>query len=388
MYTEEQYFTVTRESIGLEPLVKRVEQNNSIHKIKNCGLRLKECQKFLELADYQVKNAVRVNILKSVVISDTLYICIQSALQVNNIQALKEKIFDEDELTTNIAAKLLEISTKSVRRLIEEGYLTVTGKYDFKYGEANLVKKGEVRSLKPQIPEIKEFWKAQAKINRQLGAQKAAKKRKNVFNNEKLFKDEFFTKFENVPYKQAKLVKICFSLLSLNYYIERKLDRNIVDQELLNLYSAGLKKLIELYKNSECLEIYFVEGEGYINYCPDCLKSLNSLNKNDYSDNYFKEPCKDCIIDDNHYSILFFYVRVLGHRFVLHKLFREVKDWFCPDSIPHQRISLMELEEMNNRNLENVHFNKNQLRSFKLFEIISYLNEFIDSKDPDFNLNL
>src|SRR5688500_3967563 len=80
MQIEEKFFNTTRESIGLEPIIKRVEQTNTNHKIKNCGLKLRECQKLLELSDDQIRNAIKINILKSVTISDTLYICIQSAL--------------------------------------------------------------------------------------------------------------------------------------------------------------------------------------------------------------------------------------------------------------------------------------------------------------------
>jgi hypothetical protein len=396
MYIEEKFFTITRESIGLEPIVKRVDHTNSNHKIKNCGLRIRECQKFLELTDEQVRNGIKINILKSVTISETLYICIQSAQEVKNDNNLIEKILDEDELTTNIAANILEVSTKNVRRLIEEGYLTVTGTFEFKYGVASLVKRGEVRKLKPQISEIKEFWKSQARINRQLGAKKAAKTRKTIIKEELSFKDKLFSKFDNTPHKQARLIKACLSLLALNYYIERKMNKKIVDKELLDLRTGALKKLIGLYKNSEYLKIFFVQGEKYIHYCPQCLED-----KLQYKDRFFilnndklnllrdkkQHTCPECQIDQNYFSVVFFLVQVFEYTFLLNCLHREIKEWFSLETIPHKKISSMQMDE--DRGLiENININKAQLRSFKLYEIISFLKDFINSKDPDFSFNL
>jgi hypothetical protein len=395
MYLEEKFFTTTRESIGLEPIVKRVDQSNTNHKIKNCGLKLRECQKLLELNDEQVRNAIKLNILKSVTISDTLFICIQSALDVKDNILLIEKIYDEDQLTTNIAATLLEISTKNVRRLIDEGYLTVTGTFEFKYGIANLVKRGEVRKLKEQIPEIKEFWKSQARINRQMGAKKAAKTRKTINKDEQSFKDKLFNKFENTPYKQAKLIKACLSLLALNYYIDRKINKNIVDKELIDLRTEALKKLSNLYKDTDYLKIFFVQGDRYIHYCPDCIGEKEQF-KNRFFNlrsnklNLLKninDSCQKCKVDNNYFSVVFFLVRIFEYTFLLNSLHREIKDWFSLETFPHKKISSMQLEE--DRGLiENININKAQLKSFKLYEIINFLKDFINSKDLDFSLNI
>lgn len=392
MSETETYFTTARESLGYEPFIKRVNPDNSFHRIKNCSFKIKECQKFLELREEQVKNAIKIELLHSQIIDDTYYICIKSILDVKNNPDLREKIIDEDELTTNIVAEMLDISSKNVRRLIDEGYLKVSGTYEFKYGMASLIKRGEVKRLLPQMEEIKAFWKAQVKINRQMGAKKAAKIRLEG-KKEVSFRDKVFELLENVPYKEAKLIKICFYISALNYYIERKARKNIIDQEMIDLFNNALRKFTEFYEDSEYLKIYFVRSEEeFITYCPKCAEMMREL-KSELKlswrelNFYFGKSCNKCKIDKDYYSLVTFFVRIYNYTFIMNAFYREIKTWFHLNKTTHHKMT-SDSYEPDMALVDEVLTNYEDFKSFKIYEIIDFLKEFINSKELDFSFNI
>lgn len=384
-------FNISRESVGLEPFIKKVDPTNSNHQIKNSSLKIKECQKYLEMCEEQIKNAIKIGVLKSVTVSEVLYICINSILEVEKDISLREKIIDEDELTTNIAAEMLGLTTKNVRRLIDEGYLTVVGNLEFKYGLANLVKKGEVKKLIPQIEEIKEFWKKQAKINRQMGAKKAVATRKTGINHSLTFKDHFLKQIENLPYKQSKLIRACISIVALDYYIERKMNKRIIDEEMIDLKDNSIKKLIELYNNSEYVHTVYIQGhEPYYHYCGNCLELIKEFRSSMYvpwSDiRGFFRPCKNCNIDIDYYSVVNINVDILNYEFNLYTSYTNISEWFNKNKYPceiPQRLNYFKDDHMF---IDKLHIPTTEIKSFKIFEAVDYLKEFINSKDLSLNL--
>lgn len=387
------FFNTSRDSIGLEPFIKKVEPTNANHKIKNNSFKIKECQRFLNLSEDQVKNAVKVDILKAVTVSDTLYICINSAMQVKGNFELMEKIIDEDELTTNLVGEILDLSSKHVRRLIDEGYLTVVGTADFKYGTANLIKRGEVKRLVPQIEEIKEFWKKQAKINRQLGAKKAVQTRKTTISNQTTFKDKFLKSIENLPHKESRLIRAAMSIVVLNYYITRKLNKNIIDEELINLKNKAAKKLFELYGESGYVHTRYIQGfEPYVYYCKDCLACIKSL-KYDLSISWneaktYFSPCKKCKIDDDYFSAVVSHIHIFEYDFNIYLAYRDICEWFDKDSYPCEIPATLSYFKEDHSFLGKEYVHLTDLKSFKIFEVVDYLKEFINSKDLDLSLNL
>lgn len=389
----DKHFNISRESLGFEPFVKKVDPTNSNHKIKNNSFKIKESQKYLELREDQIKNAIKVGILTAVTISDVLYICINSVLKVEKDSILIEKIIDEDEITTNVAAEMINMSTKNIRRLIDEGYLTVVGTMEFKYGLANLVKRGEVKKLIPHIEEIKDFWKKQAKINRQLGAKKAVETRKTGINHSLTFKDHFLKKIENLPHKQAKLIRACISIVALDYYIERKLHKRIVDQEMIDLKSKSIKKLVEVYKDSEHMNIKYVQGhEPYFYYCDSCLDSIKEL-RYDLSISWaearsFFEPCRKCKVDQDYFSMVMINISIFEYNFSLYAKYREVSSWFDRDNYPCEIPARLPYQSEDHLFIDKQVVALNDIKTFKIFEVVDYLKEFINSKDLGLSLNL
>ncbi|MBC7474117.1 MAG: hypothetical protein H7263_07470 [Candidatus Sericytochromatia bacterium] len=393
MCTEEIFFTIFRESLGFEPFIKKADPSNKNHKIKNTSFRIKECQKFLELREDQVKNAINIDLLKTETISGVLYICIYSALKIKDSPELLEKITDEDQLTTNVVGEILELTTKNVRRLIDEGYLTVVATVEFKYGLASLIKRGEVRKLKDQIPEIKDFWKSKTKINRQMGAKKAVATRQNPNYNPMTFKADFFDNAENLPYKDAKLMKACLSLLSLNYYIERKLSKNIVDQELIDLKNKSLEKLTKVSTDITNIKLYYIQGEDYVHFCSSCMESIKELKYNfkiswDEAHTLSYYACKKCRIDKDYFSIIVFFVQIYEYTFILNASYKDIKPWFKPNHLQHTNKGSWLYPEEDKGLIGITPISDEQLKTYKIFEVINHLKEFINSKDLDFSLNI
>lgn len=390
---ENNNFNISRESIGLEPFIKKVDQTNANHKIKNNSFKIKESQKFLELREDQIRNGIKMGLLKSVVISDVLYICINSVLNVKNNPDLIEKIIDEDEITTNIAGEILDLTAKNVRRLIDEGYLTVTGTVEFKYGLASLVKRGEVKRLISQIPEIKDFWKSQAKINRQLGAKKAVATRKTGINHNPTFKDHFLKNIENLPHKKSRLIRAAMSVVALNYYISRKLNKNIVDEELIDLKNKAAKKLFELYGDSGYLHTRYIQGfEPYIYYCNKCLNIIKDL-KDELSiswaeaKSYFS-PCKSCTKDHDYFSAVVTHIHIGQYEFNIYLAYKEISDWFDKNLYPCEIPTTLNYYKEDHLFIDREYIPLTDVKSFKIFEAVNYLKEFINSKDLDFSFNI
>jgi len=379
---ESKDFTITRESLGFKLLVSKPNLNNLNHTIKNCSLRLRECQKFLDLTIPQIENAIKIDILKAVSIMDIIYISVDSILKVKKNDELKEQILDEDIITTFGASELLKISTVKIRRLIDEGYLTVIDTYEFKYGTGSYLKRGEVRKLETQMNEINEFWNQKAKINRKLGALKATKSRKEKTQDVSHFKDYFYQKIENFPYKQSRLIKSCFFALALNYYINRKLKKNIVDKELLELRTKFFKKFITLYKDTEYLDIFFIKGKLYIEYCPECIENFKkSKYKYDILNFTHQKPCKNCKTDEFYYSMIVLYIEIFEYTFILNISYKDLGDWFFKEEILYENFPIGYKFEKEQALIDDMEITSSYLKTFKLFEITNYLNEFVSKKE-------
>lgn len=386
-------FNISRESIGLEPFIKKVDPINSNHKIKNNSFKIKECQKFLDLKEDQIKNAIKIGLLKAATISDVLYISIDSALYIKDNQQLIDQIIDEDEITTNTAAEILDINTKNVRRLIDEGYLTIVGKFDFKYGTASLVKRGEVKNLISQINEIKEFWKSQAKINRQLGAKKAVATRKTRINLNPTFKDHFLKEIENLPHKKSRLIRAAVCIVALNYYITRKLTKNIVDEELIELKNNASKKLFELYDDSGYMHTRYIQGfEPYVYYCNKCLEQIKEL-KYDLSiswaeaKSYF-QPCHNCKYDDDYFSAVVTHIHIGKYEFNIYLAYKDINTWFDKNLYPCEIPTTITYFKEDHFFIDREYIPIIDVKTFKIFEVVDYLKEFINSKDLDFSFNI
>ncbi len=385
------YFNISRESLGLEPFVKKVDLNNANHTIKNNSLKIKECQQYMKLREDQVKNAIKIGVLKAVTVSGVLYICLNSILQVEKDLSLLEKITDEDDLTTNVAGELLGLTTKNVRRLIDEGYLTVVGTLKFKASLANVIKKGEVRKLIPQVEEIKEFWKKQAKINRQMGAKKAVETRKTGINHNPTFKDHFLKKIENLPYKLSRLIRASISIVALDYCIERKSVKKIVDQELMNLKNSAIKKLFELYENTDYFETLYIKGhEPYVYYCSKCMESINDVRTSIYmpwSDiRMLYQPCRNCTVHNDYYSVVQVNIHVMDYEFNIYTPYMDISDWFEKNNYDKYIPDFLNYFKPDHMFIENKHVPKTEIKSFKLFEVIDYLKDFVNSKDLSLNI--
>jgi len=378
---ESKNFTITRESVGFSPLIVTPNLKNINHTIKNCSFRLKECQQFLDLTIPQIKSGIRIDILKAVSIMDVIYISIDSILKVKEDKELKELILDEDTITTFGASELLKISTVKIRKLIDEGYLTVIGTYEFKYGIGNYLKRGEVRKLKFQMSEINEFWKQKTKINRKIGAIKATKSKQEKSQDISNFREEFYQRIENLPHKQSGLIKGCVFGLALNYYINRKLKKNIVDKELLDLRTKFFKKLITIYKDTEYLNIFFVKGNLYIEYCPECIKNFEKTKFRPDNLNFAHKTCKNCKTDEFYYSTILLYIEIFEYTFILNIPYKDLGDWFFKENIFYERLPIEYKHDKEKALIDDVEISSNYLKTFKLYEITNYLNEFVSKSD-------
>ncbi|MFN8576787.1 MAG: hypothetical protein U0354_08005 [Candidatus Sericytochromatia bacterium] len=380
-------FKTSRESVGLEPFNPILDNNKFINSIKNNSFKIKECQSFLNLTEEQVRNAIKLNILKSENIGNVLYICIDSVLKLKDNYLLLEQIFNEDELSFSLVVDILGLTKKNVKRLIDEGYLTVltdkVGNKDFKF-----IKRGEIKRLIPQIEEVKDFWKKQAKINRQLGVKKTLNIRKNNCEHKSNFKESFFKEIENLPYKESRLIKASFYIVVLNYYITRKLNKNIIDNNLIDLKNKSFKKLLDLYHDNDLINTKYIQGvDTYINYCSSCVKNLKYSSNKDKLDNN-NDYCNNCNFDKDYFSTVFINIKIKEYDVNIYISYKDIRDWFDKDKYPCE----IELNKDSFKE-DNFYINKhsistNEQKNFKIFEVIKYLNEFIDYKDFDLSINL
>lgn len=171
----------------------------------------------------------------------------------------------QEEVTLKEASEILQTSIKNIKKLIDEGYLKVEKKLVYKTWK-NLIKKEDLSNLFDHLEEIKVFWKSKAKINRQLGIKKTNEIRLEKFKEYSFFKTDLLTYTENLPHYQARLIRSCFALLALDFYIKRKLKRKIIDKELIDFYNQALLKLVELYQNEESIRFYLIDLESLLQH--------------------------------------------------------------------------------------------------------------------------
>lgn len=273
----------------------------------------------------------------------------------------------KDNLTLKEASEVLNISVRNVKKLIDEGYLKAERKLEKKTWK-NLLKKVEIINLLEHIEEIKAFWDSKAKINRQLGIKKTNEIRLDKFKDYSFFKNNLLKHIENIPHYQARLIRSCFSLLALDFYIKRKLKRKIVDQELIDFYNKSFIKLIDLYKNDENIRFYLIDtGKVFTLYCEACLKKIKEANNS-------IKPCPNCVIDNNYYSILLFVVNILEYQFTLSINYREIKSDKTIKNISLKNLKSDKIEKMMGKKNPFL-INDNDLKTLKIPEIISYLRE-------------
>lgn len=273
----------------------------------------------------------------------------------------------QEEVTLKEASEILHTSIRNIKKLIDEGYLKAEKKLVYKTWK-NLIKKEDLTSLFTHIEEIKDFWKSKAKINRQLGIKKTNEIRLEKFIDYSFFKTELLTYTENIPHYQARLIRSCFALLALNYYITRKLKRKIIDKELIDFYNKAFLKLIELYKNEKTIRFYLIDlGKVFTTYCNDCLEKIKANKKS-------LIPCNNCIIDNDYYSILSFSVNILDYQFNISTNYRDIKNYETIKNISLKKLKSDKIEKMMGKKNQ-VFIGDNDLKSLKIPEIVSYLEE-------------
>lgn len=368
---QEKSFTISRQSIGLEPFIKSENNNNHIYEIKNCSFTLEEAKKYLNFSEEQIKNAVSLEILITAKLDNKYFFCIKSVLKIKNSSKLKSKILAEDNLNESYISKYLDINPRNVKRLVSEGYLTYIS------NDLRLIKRHQVDQVKEHLEEIKTFWKAKNKINRQLGAKKASKIREDI-NKKSEFRNKLLLAIEKYPFKESNLIKLSFNLVSLSYYIDRKSRRNIIDKELISLFDTSLKDLILKYKNSKYIRIYFLKSnQTFIKYCNSCKEKI--LRSSFYSN----QLCNNCEIDYDYKSIILVSISVLEYHFNLYISYKKIKEFLKENDI---NISLLspcsKIEDQ--AFVSSLLVSDEDLNSFKIFQVTEFLNNFIKEEMPKF----
>lgn len=274
---------------------------------------------------------------------------------------------EKDEITLKEASEILKTSIRNIKKLIDEGYLKSEKKLVYKTWK-NLIKKDDLSNLSDHLEEIKVFWKSKAKINRQLGIKKTNEIRLEKFKEYSFFKTELLTYTENLPHYQARLIRSCFTLLALDFYIKRKLKRKIIDQELIDFYNKAFLKLIELYQNEESIRFYLIDlGKVFTTYCNSCLEQIKEDKKS-------LIPCSNCLVDKDYYSVLSFNVNILDYQFNISSSYKDIKNYETIKNISLKRLKSDRIEKMMGKKNQ-VFIGENDLKTLKIPEIISYLEE-------------
>lgn len=273
----------------------------------------------------------------------------------------------QEEITLKEASDILQTSIRNIKKLIDEGYLKAEKKLVYKTWK-NLIKKEDLTSLNEHLEEIKVFWKSKTKINRQLGIKKTNEIRLEKFKEYSFFKTDLLTYTENLPHYQSRLIRSCFALLALDFYIKRKLKRKLIDQELIDFYNKAFLKLVELYQNEESIRFYLIDlGKSFTTYCSSCLEEIKENQKS-------LIPCNNCFIDNDYYNILSFSVNILDYQFNISTNYRDIKNYETIKNISLKKLKSDKIEKMMGKKNQFI-IGYNDLKTLKIPEIVSYLEE-------------
>ncbi|MFN4149503.1 MAG: hypothetical protein ACK4IX_01035 [Candidatus Sericytochromatia bacterium] len=368
---EENSFNISRLTLGLELFDKANNTNDHIYEIKNCSLNLEECKKYLNFSEQQIKNAIEMNLLISVQFANQNFFCIRSVLKIKSSKIIKEKILSQDNLNEAYIAKYLNLSPRNIKRLVSEGYLNYIS------NENRYIKREEVEEVKSHLEEIKNFWKAKNKINRQLGAKKASKIRQEI-NKKSDFRDLFLKSIESYPYKESKLLQTAFNLVALSYYIDRKSKRNIIDNSLIELFNKSIESFILKYKNSKFMRIYFLKSDKtFIKYCDKCKEKILK------SPFYSNQVCNNCEIDYDFKSLVLISISILEYSFNLYVGYKKIKSLLESNNIEIALLSpCSKIEDQ--AFISSLIVSDEDINSFKIFQVTEFLENFIKLREPDF----
>lgn len=329
-------------------------------------LSILESAKELNFSEEQILNAIKIKILQVVKIEDKKWILYESIINIKESPILQEKITDEDEVKISEACEILNVTKSSIKKLIEDGYIKTTHKLKGK-SWVNVIKRKEIKSLIPQIEEITNFWKSKTKINRQLGIKRTNDIRLEQINKEAFFINNMLLKTQNEPYYYSNIIKTSFYLLAVNYFIERKLRKKIIDQELINLYNESFIKFISLYSESSYIKIYLIDtNKKYIKPCITCFNKIKNQGK--YTN------CDECFYDDSYYSILNVIVNISDYTFNLNINYKDIRENQDVKKLIFNKIKLDKIEKMSVR-LNNNYIDDEDLGYFKIYEVINYLKD-------------
>ena len=329
-------------------------------------LSILESAKELNFSEEQILNAIKIKILQVVKIEDKKWILYESIINIKESPILQEKITDEDEVKISEACEILNVTKSSIKKLIEDGYIKTTHKLKGK-SWVNVIKRKEIKSLIPQIEEITNFWKSKTKINRQLGIKRTNDIRLEQINKEAFFINNMLLKTQNEPYYYSNIIKTSFYLLAVNYFIERKLRKKIIDQELINLYNESFIKFISLYSESSYIKIYLIDtNKKYIKPCITCFNKIKNQGK--------CTNCDECFYDDSYYSILNVIVNISDYTFNLNINYKDIRENQDVKKLIFNKIKLDKIEKMSVR-LNNNYIDDEDLGYFKIYEVINYLKD-------------
>ncbi|MFN8673978.1 MAG: hypothetical protein U0457_18095 [Candidatus Sericytochromatia bacterium] len=342
-------------------------------------LSITESASELGFSEEQIFNAIKLGILTTLKIKDKNYIYYDSLLLVKNDLNLQEQILDEDELSFNEIIKILDIKRNDIKKLVEDGYIVPFHKMKGK-SLLNVVKRKQIKFIASQISELKEFWINKSKINKKIGIKKTNNIRLEKLKKENVIIKDLLDNLEKESHYNAILIKTCLSLVSLNFFIQRKLRKNIIDKELLELYKNSFIKLFSFYRDNEFIRFYLLDiGQVNIEYCQNCISKIKK--------EHIYTSCENCYIDHSYYYVLNISINFLNHRFSLNINYKDIRDVHTIKNIPFKVIKVDDIED-NFAMLNSNYINSDIFNSFKLFEIIDNLKLFANYYELNINKGL
>jgi len=98
------------------------------------------------------------------------------------------------------------------------------------------------------------------------------------------------------------------------------------------------------------------------------------------------QPCRNCTVHNDYYSVVQVNIHVMDYEFNIYTPYMDISDWFEKNNYDKYIPDFLNYFKPDHMFIENKHVPKTEIKSFKLFEVIDYLKDFVNSKDLSLNI--